>query len=399
MAVFAYRAIDSARTPMNGTIVADSPHAAREQLRGRGAVAIESVTAHQPRNALSWRSRRHPKTKIVSLIRELSTLLGVGIPILDALDTLARQERGRFKSVVLLLRDRVAAGISLAEAMREQPGVFDDLCVTITEVGENSGTLDEVLQRLAEFKEKSANFQNKVVNTLLYPAIVLVMALGVGVFLMTMVVPNLLASLVAEGRSLPWATRVVKGGSDLLLGYWWAFLLGAIATWLLMRIGLRTQRGRRAWHRVQLRLPVIGPMLHKQAIVRIAIVISTLLKSGVVFARALSVTQRTTPNLVLRDALWRCEEAINAGADLGPALERTRAFPPVVVQVFAVGQQSGRLEEMLERLAGDYDQQVTIASQRLATLLEPLLILGLVVLVGFIAFATVLPMLEAADVF
>ena len=148
-----------------------------------------------------------------------------------------------------------------------------------------------------------------------------------------------------------------------------------------------------------MRVPVVGDLLRKQAVVRIAVVMSALLKSGIVFVRAIEIAQRSTRNVVLRDALARCERAVTRGQDIGEALADTAAFPPLVVQVFAVGQQSGRLEEMLDRLAKDYDRQLTTASQRLTAVLEPLLILAMVVLVGFIAFATILPMLEAADAF
>jgi type II secretory pathway component PulF len=161
---------------------------------------------------------------------------------------------------------------------------------------------------------------------------------------------------------------------------------------------LATPRGRLAWHRLQLRIPIVGNLIRKQSIGRIAIVMSTLIRSGVVFLRAVQIAERGTPNLVLKHALRRCETAITAGQDIAAALDETGAFPPMVVQVFAVGQQSGRLEEMLDRLALDYNHQVTNSAQRLTALLEPLTILLLVFVVGLIAFATILPILQAAEV-
>jgi type II secretory pathway component PulF len=160
---------------------------------------------------------------------------------------------------------------------------------------------------------------------------------------------------------------------------------------------LRTPRGRGAWDRFVLKVPILGDLIRKQAIVRICVVIGTLLKSGVVFVRAVQIAQRTTANRVLREALVECERAINAGGDIGEAIERTAAFPPMVVQVFAVGQQSGRLEEMLDRLAETYDQQVSTAAARLTAVLEPLLIVALALVVLFIVLATVLPILEAGN--
>ena len=413
MAVFAYKALAANAAAVSGMIVADTPREARDSLRARGLTVQEVIphaadaTSAQPGGAgVRWPWRRRPgrvpgaSAKVVSFIRELSTLLAVGVPLLEAIDTIRRQHRrGRFAAALLALRDRISGGASLADAMREQPGVFDELCVSITEVGENSGTLEAALERVAEFKERSQAFRNKLGTVLLYPAIVLVMAAAVSVLLMTVVVPNLLAALVENGRPLPLPTRVVKAISDVLVSWWWAILLGIGLFAVLVQFVVRTPRGRYAWHRLQLRTPVAGDLLRKQAIVRLSVVLSTLLRSGVVFVRALQIARRTTPNLVLNRALERCEEAVGAGRDISAALEETGAFPPVVVQVFSVGQQSGRLEEMLDRLAADYDRQVASAAQRLTALLEPALILLLVLVVGFIVLATILPMLQAAQAF
>jgi type II secretory pathway component PulF len=283
--------------------------------------------------------------------------------------------------------------------MREQPNVFDDLCGSITEVGESTGTLDAALERVAEFKERSLALRSKLGTVLLYPSIVLMMAIGVSVLLMTVVVPNLLGTLTESGRPLPLPTRVVKFVSDFLVGYWWALLAAGLGVIIGIRLLVRVPRVRLAWHRAQLRIPIVGDLLRKQAIVRLSVILSTLLRSGVVFVRALEIARQATPNLVLNGALRRCEEAVVAGRDISGALEATRAFPPVVVQIVSVGQHSGRLEEMLERLAADYDRQVATAAQRLTALLEPALILVLVVIVGFIVLATILPMLEAANAF
>ena len=401
MGIFAYKAIGPDAAAVSGVIVADSPRAARDSLRSRG-LTVHDVAAGTPGRAAGRlrRSTSRSSPEVVSFLRELSTLLGVGVPLLEAIDTIKRQHPDRrFGAVLLTLRDRVAAGVSLADAMREQPGVFDVLCVSITEVGESTGTLDTALERVAEFKERSLAFRNKLATVLLYPAIVLVMAVGVSVLLMTVVVPNLLAALVESGRPLPLPTRVVKFASDALVAHWPVMIVTVVLIIVGVRLALRVPRVKFAWHRAQLRIPVAGELLRKQAVVRLSVVLSTLLRGGVVFVRALEIARQATPNLVLQDALKHCEDAVAAGRDIGPALEETRAFPPVVVQVVSVGQHAGRLEEMLDRLAADYDRQVATASQRLTALLEPALILVLVVIVGFIVLATILPMLEAANAF
>jgi type II secretory pathway component PulF len=367
-------------------------------LRERGLV-VRDLSAASVGAGTSNRRRGIGRVSglVTSFIREVATLLAVGVPLLETLETIARQYKGKFQTTILLLRDRVAAGASLGQAMREHPGVFDELAVNITEVGEDAGTLDASLQTLADFRERSQQFKGKIATALIYPVIVLVIALGSSVFLMTYVVPKILEPLIEQGMELPLPTRVVKGFSDFLVSWWW--LLAGLAAVIFITLGalIRTARGRVAFDRLMLKVPILGDLIRKQAIVRICVVISTLLKSGVVFVRAVQIAQRTTSNRILRQALVECERAINAGGDIGEAIEQTGAFPPMVVQVFAVGQQSGRLEEMLDRLALTYDQQVSTAAARLTAVLEPLLIVMLALIVLFIVLATVLPIMEAGN--
>ncbi len=396
MPVFTYNAADEAAEEISGTIAADTPRQARDLLRERG-LTIRDIRTYQPAiksKSARWISRSH-RHQVTQFIRELATLLGAGVPLIDCLETIGRQHKRRFRSALLLLRDRVSAGASLAQAMREQPGIFDDLAISITEVGEDSGTLDTSLDRLADYRERSQQLKGKIATALIYPAIVLVMALLSSIFLMTFVVPKILQPLIEQNQPLPLPTRVIKAMSDWLLHYGLVMALALAAIVIISAIFLSTTRGRMLWHKTLLRLPLLGDLFRKQAIVHMAVVMTTLLKSGIVFLRAIQIAQRTSRNLALRDALAKCEQAVAAGNDIAPALEQTEWFPPVVIQIFAVGQQSGRLEEMLDRLATVYDQQVNSAAQRLAAILEPLLILLLAALVLFLIMATVLPILEA----
>jgi type II secretory pathway component PulF len=400
MAVFAYKASDGSASLIRGTISADTARQARDELRGRGLV-IHDILAERTSQKRVWsflRRTNRTSSKVSNVVRELATLLGAGIPLLEALDTLSGQYRGSFQSSLLTLRERVAAGAGLAEAMREQPHVYDMLCVQMVEVGENSGTLDVVLEQVASFSERALQFKDRVTSALLYPAIVLMMSVGVGMFLMTVVVPMLLDNLLDAGRPLPWPTRVLKGLSDTVRihGWWIAAILFCAAA--LVVVLLRTERGRLCWHRALLRLPLVGGMAQKQEIARIAMIVSTLMQSGIVFLQAIETAARTTKNRVIGRALLQGRDAVMAGRDIGDALAPTGAFPPMVIQIFAVGQQSGKLEEMLDRLSAAYERQVNSLATRLAAVLEPVLIIFLSVFVGFILFATILPILEAGNV-
>jgi general secretion pathway protein F len=332
MAVFTYKATDTGAARLSGTIAADTPRQARDLLRQRGLV-VRELSDVRPASARRLLPRllrpfSSPAVHTTMFVRELSVLLAVGVPLTEALSTIATQYRGRFRSTVMLLRDRVAAGASLAGAMRDQPDVFDELCVSITEVGEDSGTLESSLERLAEFRERSAQLKNKLATALIYPAIVLAMALFATLFLMTFIVPQILAPLVEHGQALPLPTRVVKGASDFILHWWWLIALVTATAACGFAIALRSPRGRAAWHRFVLRVPVLGDLALKQSVVRLAVVLGTLLRSGVVFVRAVQVARRATSNLVIKDALAQCERAITAGEDIAAALRRTGAFPP-----------------------------------------------------------------------
>lgn len=403
MPVYAYTATGRAghtALPTRGTITADSPRQARDQLRSRG-LSIREINEQQAGRGESRLSRYlsgRQAGKVTGFLQELSTLLAAGIPLIEALDTITRQHEGRFQHAIMLLRDHVAAGGSLAEAMGAQPVLFDPLAVNIVEVGENVGTLDASLARLVSFRRRASGMKNRVASALIYPCIVLSAGLVLSIFLMTFVMPKVLNVLADSGGKLPFATVAVKFISDLLLNWWWLLAGGVAAAAMGAGVLLRSDRGSMAWHRLLLRLPLLGELIRKQAIARMSMVMATLLKSDLTFVRSVQIAQRTVRNRVLHDALVACEQAVLSGHDIADALEKTRAFPPMVIQVFAVGQASGRLEEMLENLAEDYDTQVDIVSGRLTVLLEPIMMIFLAIAVGFIAFAVILPILEAGDV-
>lgn len=406
MAIFTYKAFDLDTRTVNGTVTADSPRDARDQLRDRG-FSILSLSQHDRQSEQSGLptglgfgaySKRRRNVWLVSFIRELSTLLGVGIPLLESLDTMAKQYSGSAKHCLLTLREAVASGTGLARAMQQQPNWFDPLTVEITTVGEHAGTLDESLEQLADFKEKAMALRNRIGTALLYPLIILLVGCGVSVFLMTYVVPQLLSTLTEAGKELPWATQVVKTVSDTLLAKGWIILLAVLSTTTVVAMMLRHDKGKLLWHRLQLRIPLFGSLIRKQVTSRVAMIIGALMKSGIVFEQTLKIAADVISNRVIREALLNAQQAVQKGQDIAVALSAHQVFSPTAIQVFAVGQQSGKLETMLDRLANDYDKQVDIATQRLAAIIEPVFILLLAVFVGMIAFATVLPILQAGKV-
>jgi general secretion pathway protein F len=400
MPVFTYEAVDSASHDLCGTIAAESPREAREKLRAQG-LFIEDIRQKEVDSAGHRRFFERPgryAAELTAVIRDLATLLGTGINLADALETLSVQYHGRVQTSLLNLRERVTSGSMLSESMQAEPGIYDELTVQMVSVGENSGTLDKVLDRLAEFRERYLQFKDRVTTALFYPAIVVGLAILVSIFLMTVVLPMLLENLVESGHPLPWPTRVVKTMSDLATsqGWWLLLAAGGCASGLVAVV--RTPWGRRRWHTLLFRLPILGGLLKKQEIARAAIVISTLMKNGIVFVEAARIAARVSKNVLLKDAMEQICARVQTGRDIGDALATTGIFPPLVVLIFNVGQQTGKLEEMLERLAEGYERQVASATTRLTAAIEPILIVLLAVFVGFILFATILPILEAGNV-
>jgi general secretion pathway protein F len=399
MPVYAYQAIDAKTAVVNGTIAAETPRKARDILRAKHLV-VQSIDVERRRKTRSSfvLRRRAKRSELANVIRELATLLSVGIQLVEALDTLVQQANRNLGTVILTLRDRVCGGAKLSEAAAEQPELFDELSIRMIEVGEAAGNLDAVLHRLADFQERALEFKDRIIGALLYPLIVMATSLLVTLFLMIVVMPMLLDQLIETGRPLPWPTLLLKFLSDSLIaeGVWIVIALTAVV--IVLVGGVRTVRGQRMLSRFLFCLPVLGGMLTRQNLSRMAYVLATLLASGLDFVKAAQITSRGLRNPLYREALSQAGDLIQSGQEIGSALERTQLFPPMVVRIFTVGQASGQLEPMLERLAITYDRQVSSLANRIATVIEPVLILFLAVVIGFILFATILPILEAGHV-
>lgn len=401
MAVFHYTGVNAESTIVRGTISADTPRQARDQLRDEG-LSVRTIDEAKTATGTYRLSMRIPfrsfRVQWATAVHELAMMLHAGIPILEALDTIAAQNRGFFRVAILKLRDQVASGSSLNAALAEQPQLFDAASVHMVEVGENSGTLDTVLQQLAQFKRRQLALRNSVTTALVYPLFLICFGTAAAVFLMTAVLPPLLENLEETIEVLPWPTLIAKYLSDTLLNYGWLLACLVILLLLAIMASIRTERGQLKWHSMLLRVPILGPMAVKQGVSRISMVIATLLRSGIELTKAVELAERSTSNRVFKTALKQFGERISAGEDVSDALSQSGAFPPLAVRVFSVGQESGKLDEMLFQLADDYDEQVATSSARLTALLEPVLILVLAAAVGFLLLATILPILEAGNV-
>ncbi|MEM7475752.1 MAG: type II secretion system F family protein [Planctomycetota bacterium] len=402
MAVFYYKGMNQTQKSVRGTILADSARHARDQLREKGivvqAVQEQKQASLQFLTSLMQFSARKARYQWGLVAHELSMLLTAGIPLIEALDDLAAQHRSYMRNAILKLRDRVESGISLAAAMAEQPEVFDAASIRLVEVGENAGKLETVLAEVAEYKLQLSEFKDRVTTALMYPIFLAVFALAAMIFLMTWVMPPLLESLQETLDKLPLPTQIAKSVSDILVSYGWWILGSAVIGAIGFAAWARSESGAKILDRLLLRLPFLGPLLVKQSVARIATIVGLLTRGGVMLTTAVHLAAKSTRNSVIRQALLDAEQDMTAGGDISDSLRKSHCFPPLAVRFFAVGQESGKLDEMLQKLARDYNKQVATSAARITAFVEPVMILVLAVAVGFLLLATILPILEAGNV-
>ena len=412
MPVYAYKGVNQAGRPTKGTITAEGPRAARAKMRTSGVFLTELVEADGDASSTTaaavkptGRGRsfelnlptRIPALERAMATRQLATLVNAGVPLVEALSALVDQTEHRaLKAVFARVRERVNEGSALADAL-VSTGRFDNLYVSMVRAGEASGALDAVLLRIADYSEDSVRLSNKVMSILTYPLFMLVFA-GVVVGVMaTFVLPQITELLISQDLELPWYTKAVIGGSDLLRGYWWLMILMGIAAGFGYRAVGRTTRGRAALDRFWLRVPVIGRVIRVLAIARFTRTLGSLLASSVNIVQALNIARHVANNTVFADASDMARDAILEGAALAKPLRASGQFPPLVTTMVEVGERSGTLESMLVKVADTYEEQVEASVTRLTSLLEPILILVMVGLVGVIIMAVLMPMLQLTE--
>ena len=329
---------------------------------------------------------------LVVFSRQLATMVDSGIPLVQALDVLAEQiDQPGFKAVVSNLRDNIETGSNLSDVLARHPRIFSSLFVNMVRAGESSGMLDEILERLADYLEKSSALQRKIKSSFIYPGLVITMAIIITSILIFKVVPTFKGIFDTLGGELPLLTQILikvsdlaRGGAPFLLGG--IFLLGAI----LGRM-INTEKGRMYFDRTMLRLPIIGILLRKVAIARFARTLSTLVKSGVPILNSLEIVAKTSGNKVIEMAVDQVRINIREGESIAEPLSRSGVFPPMVTRMVGVGEQTGELEKMLTKIAEFYEEQVDTAVSGLTSLIEPIIIVFLGVVVGGIVAAMFLP--------
>jgi len=326
-------------------------------------------------------------------------LLNSGMPLADTLETLVSQVESRALQAVLSdMRGKVLQGASLADATRAHPAWFPELYTNMVKAGEATGNLGSVLQHVARFRQKAERIAGKVSAALTYPVIMVVVGVGVVLFLLAFVVPRLAQVLTGMGRVLPLPTLILVKLSDLVASQWWAMAGAAFLVVVACRFILKTGAGRGFRDRVLLRLPVFRRLFQKQALSRLALTLSSLLRTGVPVLDALTAAGAVAGNTVFQRAMEQARESVLTGEDIADSLRQTGRFPPLFTNMVSMGEQRGNVDETLAELAEEYTEEIETAVQRLIALLEPAIIIVMACAVAFIVLAILLPILEVSNI-
>jgi len=431
MPKFNYVAVDLKGQERSGTLDARDNRAVEEQLKNMGyyptsvtAIAEEAPAkgggkaapakagakkkgAAKKGGAFSMEIRipmlgggRVKSKQLTIFTRQLATLIDAGLPLLRGLNVLNKQEKNpTLKRVTAELAESVEAGSTFSEALAQHQKVFDRLYVNMVRAGEIGGVLEVVLNRLAEFQEKAQKIIGKVKAAMIYPMVVLIMAVGILTFLLIYIIPKFkeIFTDLLEGQTLPGLTQFVIGTSDTVKNNFPAVAAGGVALVILIKIFGKSAMGRQAIDIIKLRMPLFGPLIRKVSISRFTRTLGTLIQSGVPILQSLNIVRDTAGNKIVADAIQAVHESIKEGDSMVAPLEKSKVFPPMVVSMIDVGEETGALPEMLLKIAEVYDDEVDNAVEAMTSLIEPIMIVILAVMVGTIVIAMFLPLIKIIE--
>lgn len=402
MPVYEYQALDRAGKSQNGIIDADSPMAARQKLRGAGVFPVSLKEASEApkekthgRSSLSAFLKRVKPGETAAVTRQLAILLGAGITLVAALDALISQVSNPvLKRILAQTKESVNEGNSLAVSLSQHPKVFSEIYVNMVKAGEESGSLDLVLHRLAELTERQQALRGRLKAALAYPVFMLFIGTLVLFFLITFIVPNITKIFDEMHQILPLPTLILISVSGFLKTFWWLVAGGLGCVFFLIRRFVRTPRGRRMWDRIKLRAPLIGSLNGRSAMARFSRTLGSLLQNGVPLLAALGIVKNIVNNIWISEAVERAMDDIQSGKGLAASLSGSRWFPPIAIQMIAAGEQSGDIESMLNKIADVFEGEVESQTLAMTSMLEPVMILTMGVSVGFIVISILLPIFE-----
>ncbi|TET62098.1 MAG: type II secretion system F family protein [Candidatus Stahlbacteria bacterium] len=396
MPTFIWKGRTASGATASGELAAGSQTDVVAALRQKKIIPT-SIKVKEEKKGLTLFGSRVSRHALSVFTRQFSTMLNAGLPLLSCLEILGKQtESAGLRRVLAEVRGDVEGGLSLADALRRQPKVFDNLYVNMVESGETGGALDVILLRLATYLEKMEVLMRKIKGAMIYPVIITIVAIGAISVMLLFVIPIFAQMFEGVGAELPAMTRLVMGMSALLQVWAIPGLIIIIALFTVLRRWHKTESGARAMDPLLLKMPVFGDLMKKQSIARFSRTLSTLLSSGVPIIDALEITARSSGNWVVEDAILKARTSIKGGENIADPLSKTTVFPPMVTQMIAIGEASGGLDEMLSKVADFYDAEVDQAVENLTSALEPLIMVVLGGIVGFLVISMYLPIFQLA---
>jgi general secretion pathway protein F len=402
MPVYEYIGLNSSGKSMKGILDADSAVVARQKLRGTGIFPVEVKEALSrpeglpsgPVSILSLLKRVKPG-EISAMTRQLSILLGAGIPLVKSFETLISQiTNSMLRKIMARIKESVNQGNSLAFSLSQHPKIFSNIYINMVHSGETSGSLDVVLDRLAEFGEHQQALRGRFKAALIYPIFISLIGTLVLFFLITFVIPNITQIFSEMHQTLPLPTIVLISVSHFLKSFWWVALLTLFSIVVIIRQLVKRPRGHYLWDEAKLRIPVIGPINQKIALARFGRTLSSLLQNGVPLISSLQIVRNIVNNILIARVIDAASDEIRAGKSMHGSLAQSRWFPSMAVQMISVGEQSGELETMLNKIADAYEREVESHIIALTSMLEPVMILIMGLIVLFVVISILLPIFE-----
>ncbi len=396
---FNYIAIDSGGKKSKGTITAESDYVARKQLRTRGihpTKITESKISVQSFGNFRFKSN---KNTLIDFTKQMSTLLNSGIKLTESLSVLSIQTNDlRFRNALTDIRDRVISGESFTDAISDYDDYFDIMYVSMVKVGEITGSIAANFSTIATFMEKRQRVESKIITAMIYPIVLTSFCIFAVLALTTFIIPNIAQQLIRTGQELPWITKQLMNVAYVCKS-WWLLVVILIFGFIgfSYKKFVKTEKGGLMRDNLLLSLPVFGHLIKQRVVARFASTLSTLLNAGLSVADSLKIVSSTTGNMIMKRSIIQARERILSGADIATPLRDSGVINPAIAHMIAVGEKSGELEKMLKNISDDLEASTDIVIERLSTAIEPLIIIGMAFVVGVIAYATILPILELSS--
>ena len=399
MAVFEYKGVDHSGRFLKGSVEAENLKSAREKVKTQG-LYLQEIKVKQTEKqdqSLLFSSKKVSVKYLAIFTRLLASLLRSSVPLVEALNSISQQlSHSYFSSCVAHLRDQVNEGKPFHLALKKYPNIFDVIYVSLCESGEASGTLDQILEEIADLMEKRATIKSKVITALFYPGILFVVAITVMIVLCVYVIPGLM-EIFEDSENLPWMTEVTVALSQFLINYWLALIVFAVIFVTLFRKWKKTTKGKKQWDFFILSVPIFGRLVRAADIALFSKTLSTLLKGGVPVLKSMDIVKNVLSNEMIKIAVAQARDNIKEGEPMVNPLTRSGQFPPVVLQMIKVGEKTGELESMLDQISRSYDRQVETEVSAFTALLGPVMILVMTGIIVFILMSVLLPMLSSFD--